>query len=73
MKMKKENTRIIHDNPFSNKVLDQKKKDLKLNDRSIKSLQSNFLVPDPIDPSKSRKLEVISYNFSECKGSLARV
>ena len=68
MKMKKENTRIIHDNPFSNKVLDQKKKDLKLNDRSIKSLQSNFLVPDPTDPNKSRKLEVISYNFSECKG-----
>ena len=66
--MKKQNTRIIHDNPFSNKVLDQSKKDLKLNDRSIKSLESNFLIPDPSDPKKSNQVEVVSYNFAECKG-----
>ena len=66
--MKKENTRQILEDTFSNKVLAQKEKNLKLNDRSIKALQSNFLIPDAGNPKLSKKVDVVSYNFPGCKG-----
>ena len=59
--MKNENTRIILERSNSNEKLEQRKNPgLKLNDRAIKTLTTNFLTPTQRD--------WISYRFIECKG-----
>jgi len=59
--MKNENTRTILERSNSNDKLERlKTPSLKLNDRSIKTLTTNFLTPTQRDS--------ISYRFKDCKG-----
>ena len=67
--MKTENTRLKLDDPNSTNKLDRPKKqshNLKLTDRSIKALDTAFIVPNGDGTNKT--LTEVSYRFDECKG-----
>ena len=71
--MKNPNTRLILDGAVSTNKLDQPKNkslDLKLNDRSIQSLDTGFIVSNGDGTNKT--LTEVSYKFQECKGHLCQ-
>ena len=71
--MKNPNTRLILDGAVSTNKLDQPKNkslDLKLNDRSIQSLDTGFIVSNGDGTNKT--LSEVSYKFQECKGHLCQ-